>query len=79
MKFEYYGSFLQVSQFENKIKYIEKNRANVKGPMENHKHFIKNNKLISKPQENLKSKMHNVFTEEINKIALSSNDEKNCN
>ena len=79
MKFEYYGSFLQVSQFENKIKYLEKNRANIKGPMENHKHFIKNNKVISKLQENLKSKMHNVFTEEINKIALSSNDEKNCN
>ena len=35
--------------------------------------MIKNNRLISKAQQRFKSERHNVFTEEINKIALSSN------
>ena len=37
------------------------------------KEFIKSNRLISKTQE---SEINNVFIEEINKIALSSNDGK---
>ena len=41
-----------------------------------HKEFIKNNKLILKTQQRFGSEEHNVFTEEINKIALSSNDDK---
>ena len=32
--------------------------------------------MILKTQQRLKSKNHNVFTEEINKIDLSSNDDK---
>ena len=40
------------------------------------KELVKNNKLILKPQQRFKSERHNVFTEEINKIALSSNDDK---
>ena len=32
-----------------------------------------------KTQQWFKSERHNVFTEEINKIALSSNDDKRCN
>ena len=36
----------------------------------------KENKLILKTQQRLKSKSHNLFTEEINKNALSSNDDK---
>ena len=43
---------------------------------EDKKEFIKNNKLILKIKQRFKSKRHNVFTEEINKIALSSNDDK---
>ena len=38
--------------------------------------LIRNNKSILKTQQRLKSRRHNVFTEEINKIALSSNDDK---
>ena len=38
--------------------------------------LIRNNKSILKTQQRLKSRKHNVFTEEINKIALSSNDDK---
>ena len=36
---------------------------------------VKNNRLILKTQQKFKSERHNVFTEEINKIALSSNDD----
>ena len=37
---------------------------------------MKNNKLILKIQQRLKSEKHNVFTEEINKIALISKYDK---
>ena len=37
----------------------------------NYEEFIKNNKLILKTQQRFKSKNHNAFTEEVNKIALS--------
>ena len=45
---------------------------------ENHNEFIKNNKLvwIWKTQQRFKHERYNVFTEEINKIALSSKDDK---
>ena len=35
-----------------------------------------NNKVILKQQQRLKSDYHDVYTERINKIALSSNDDK---
>ena len=35
-----------------------------------------NDKIILQSQERFKSDCHNVYTEEINKIALSSNDDK---
>ena len=44
--------------------------------MESPKEFITNNKLILKTQQRFKSERQNVFTEEINKIALSSDDDK---
>ena len=37
---------------------------------------MKDNKLILKKQERFESKRHNVFTEEINTIALSPNYDK---
>ena len=40
------------------------------------KNFIKNNKLILKIQQRFKSERSNAFTEEINNIALNSNDDK---
>ena len=43
---------------------------------EDQKEFVKNNKLILKTQQRLKSERQNDFTEEINKIALGSNDDK---
>ena len=35
-----------------------------------------NDKIILKSQQRFKSDHHNVYTEEINKIAVSSNDDK---
>ena len=51
----------------NEINYIEKNKINIDSFF-CYKKIHKNNKLILKT--------HSVFTEEINKIALSSNDDK---
>ena len=36
----------------------------------------KNNKLILKSQQSFTSKKYNVFTKEVNQIALSANDDK---
>ena len=42
----------------------------------NYKDCQSNNKIILKQQQRFKSDYHNVYTEQINKIALSSNDDK---
>ena len=41
-----------------------------------YKNVLLNNKIILKSQQRFKSEAHDVYTEEINKIALSSNDDK---
>ena len=43
---------------------------------ENHKKLLANNKLILKSQQRLRIENHIVFTEEVNKTALSANDDK---
>ena len=43
---------------------------------ENYRDSLFNNKTILKSQQRFKSDHHKVYTEEINKIALSSNDDK---
>ena len=43
---------------------------------EDPKELMKNNKLILKTQQRFRSERHNILTEEINKIVLSSNDDK---
>ena len=43
---------------------------------ENRKEFIKNNKLVLRSQQRLGSEKHNVFNEEINKIALNARNNK---
>ena len=40
------------------------------------KNYLMKNKAILKSQQRFKSETHNVYTEEVNKIALSSNDDK---
>ena len=42
----------------------------------NYKDCLLNNKILLKLQQRFKSNHHNEYTEKINKIALSSNDDK---
>ena len=44
--------------------------------MKNYKDCLSNDKIILKSQQRFKSGHHKVYTEEINKIALTSNDDK---
>ena len=43
---------------------------------ENYKDSFFNNNTILRSQLRFKSNLHNVYTEEVNKIALNSNDDK---
>ena len=72
LKFKDYKKSLKVCQTENVIKYLKKKEIDVDCLKEDKNEFVKN-KLILKAQKWFKSERHNVFTEEINKIALSSN------
>ena len=76
LHFKIINTQLEAAQIENKIKHLEKNEIVLNSSKEDKKEFVKNNKLILKIQEKLRSETHNVFTEEIKKIALSSNDDK---
>ena len=54
---------------------MENKGTNVDSLKENHREFIENNKSLLRKQLTFKSQKHDVFTEEINKISLSSNDD----
>ena len=43
---------------------------------QNYKDSLLNNKIAYRPQERFKSYNHDVYTEEVNKIALCNNDDK---
>ena len=43
---------------------------------ENYKYSLFNNDIILKSQQRFKIDYHKVYTEDVNKIALSSNDDK---
>ena len=72
LNFQDYKNCLEAAQIENKINHLENNKMDG----DSLKEFIKNNNLMVETQQRFKSERHNVFTEEINKIALSSNDDK---
>ena len=72
LNFENYKNCLEATQLDNKIPRKKIDIDSIK----NHKELIKNNKSILKTQQRFKSERHNVFTKEINKIALCSNDDK---
>ena len=55
---------------------LNNNKNDRNSLIENHKKFIIDIKIILKSQKRFKSERQNVFTEEINKIALSPNDDK---
>ena len=41
-----------------------------------YKNCLQNDSIILRPQQRFESELHNVYIEKINKIALSSNDDK---
>ena len=51
------------------------NKIDLKSLKKDYKEFIRINRWTWKSQQRFKSARHNVFTEEINKVALTSNDE----
>ena len=67
LKFEDYNHCLVATERENKINHLG-----------NHKEFIKYNKLILKSQKIYKWKK-NVFNGKVNRITLSTNDDKKYN
>ena len=76
IKFEDYESYLEANHFENEIKNLQKNLRDMNSLKKNQKEFIKNIRLILKSQQKFRSVKHNIFTEEVNKIASSPNDDK---
>ena len=67
---------LKASQIINIVNYLEKKEINVDCLKEHQRRFVDKNKLILKTQQRFKSWRHNIFAEEITKIALGSNDDK---
>ena len=63
---------IKSAEIGNKINYLEKNKIDA----DSLKKFTNYDKSKLKTQQRFKSERHNGFTEEINKIALSSNDDK---
>ena len=74
LKFEDYKNCLEAAQIENIINHLERNKIGIVSLKEDHVEFIKNNKLILKTQKTLTTVKDNIFTKEINKIVLSSED-----
>ena len=64
------------TQLENNISYLGKSKIKIDSLKGNHKPPIKNNKSISKIQQRFKTEMYNFFNAEIDKVGLSSNDDK---
>ena len=61
------------------IKKLKEQKKNVikRGLMlKNYIDCLFNNKILLKPQQRFKRDCHNIYTEQINKIPLSSNDDK---
>ena len=75
-KFEDYKHGLESSKFENNLSQLEKNKLDLSSLKYDHKKFIKNKNTILKSQQEIRSERHNVFTEEVNKIALSAKNDK---
>ena len=76
LKFQDYKNYLEAAQTERTIKYLRKKKIDTDSLIEDQKEFVKNHKLILKTQQKFKNERHNVSTKIINKIALSSNDDK---
>ena len=74
-KFQDYKHCLEAAQIERRINYLRNKKIDVDSFIEDQKEFV-NNKIILRTQQRFKKERHNVFTKVINKISLSSNDDK---
>ena len=59
VKLENYKICLEGTQLEKKINYLQKSNIKIDSLKKSHKQFIRNNKLILKPQQRFKSE--NMF------------------
>ena len=66
---------LEANQHENEMDFL-KNDIETDSLRENHRELIKNNRILLRSQQRFRSKNHNIFTEEVNKIALSVVDDE---
>ena len=76
LKFKNYKNCLEATRLDNKIKYLEKNKTSIHSLEKSNKEFIRNNKSILKSQQRFKSEKKKKNSEEINKMALSSDGDK---
>ena len=70
------GDLIDDGREHKKAKETKKCVIKQKLMFENYKDCLFNNKTVSRSQEKFKSYYHDVYTEEVNKIALNSKDNK---
>ena len=68
LKFEDYENCLEAAQIGNKINHLENNKIDVDSLKEDHKEFIKSNKLILKTQQRFRSEKHNVLLKKLIRV-----------
>ena len=73
MNFEVCKHYLEPTQVENHS--TRKNKVDVDSLRKNNKEFLKSNKLILKSKQIFRIEKYDVFTEKVNKIAMSANDD----
>ena len=71
-----YAYLMDGSSDHKKAKGRKKCAIKQKLMFENYKDCLFNTKTVYRSQERFKSYYHDLYTEEVNKIALSSNDDK---
>ena len=54
LKFENYKNYLEATQLQNKINYLEQNEIDIDSLKKHQKEFIKNNKLMLQTQKRFK-------------------------
>ena len=71
-----YSYFMDDGNSDKKAKGTKKCVIKRRLKFNDYKDCLLNNEIILKSQQRFKSEAHNVYTEEVNKVALSGNDNK---
>ena len=61
IKFEDYENYLEAMELESKINQLEKDKVDATSLRENHKEFMKNNKLILNSQQRFRSERRSIY------------------